>query len=133
MLTIKIVGRVRPSEPEMPEGVNGADWFPRRWAGAMTEWHAGFESVLEVGQFSIIPEEDDDESGSLNPWVAARKAFDWYPEHGFGQVHVGDFTPDDRVGTAFIGHKAGRSEVWVLPSDTNVYLLGENGQTVDRL
>jgi hypothetical protein len=123
MFTIKVVSRVRPCEPEQPEDAP-ADWVPRRWAGSPVEWHGDFVSIMDLGGFTI---QDDEE-----PWQAARAAFDWRPEHGFDRVHVGDFNPDDRHGYCIIGHKQAKSEVFINPADSDLYILGPDGKTIDR-
>lgn len=131
MFTIKIVGRVRPCEPEPPEQDDLTEWVPRRWAGPVTEWHAGYGEVLHLGEFSIM-------DGDKSPWAAAREAFDWSSgPHGFSRVHLLDFVESDNRGEVMIAHGTPgdhrTSEVFVYPPDTNVFLLNEQGHTVDRL
>lgn len=99
-----------------------------------TQWLAGVWRVVEVGHFDISPDESDDTflKRSDRAFAAAEKAGLYAPSKhaNINTVEFGDAVTGVVIDVYYAEDE--RVECWIVPA-RSCFLMGENGQTIDRI
>lgn len=99
-----------------------------------TQWLTDVRRVIALGHFDISPNESDDTflKRSDRVFAAAEKA-KLYAPGGLGVMHTVDFenaVTGVTINVYYIG--SDEPEFWIVPAHS-CFLMGDNGQTIDRI
>ena len=97
-----------------------------------TQWLTNVKRVIAYGWFDIEPDETDDTfSKRCNRALAAAEKAGFHS--GGSTVHTVEFE-NANIGVAIEVYYAGNDvpENWIIPANS-CFLMGDNGQTIDRI